>query len=107
MVTPMPEMNYTMISTTPSDENGMPKEPGAINGGMPKRSEPVKQTVVTIAVENIDNALLPRSRNSAGKPSPRKCPLEKWGLRHISKTLKGMSSASGNRPDKWGKTTPF
>ncbi len=56
-INPMPEMNYTMVGTTPSDQNGMPKEPGAINGGMPKRGEPVKNTVITIAVDNIDAAL--------------------------------------------------
>jgi len=57
MVNPMPEMDYTMIGTTPSDENGMPQKPGAINGGMPKRGNPVKQTVVTIGVDNIDDSL--------------------------------------------------
>jgi predicted enzyme related to lactoylglutathione lyase len=57
MVNPMPEMDYTMIGTTPSDENGMPQKPGAINGGMPKRGEPVKQTVVTIGVDNIEDSL--------------------------------------------------
>ncbi len=53
----MPEMQYTMISTTPSDENGMPKQPGAINGGMPKRNDMVKQTVVTVNVKSIDDSL--------------------------------------------------
>ena len=57
VVNPMPEMDYTMIGTTPSDENGMPQKPGAINGGMPKRGMPVKQTVVTIGVDNIEDSL--------------------------------------------------
>jgi uncharacterized protein len=57
MVNPMPEMNYTMVGTTMSDENGMPKEPGAINGGMAKRGNPVEHTVVTIHVDDIDAAL--------------------------------------------------
>jgi len=56
-VTPMPEMNYTMISTAPSDENGMPTKIGMINGGMPKRGQPIDQTVVTINVQSIDDAL--------------------------------------------------
>jgi uncharacterized protein len=56
-VTPMPEMNYTMIGTAPSDENGTPKEPGMINGGMPKRGQPIEHTVVTIHVQSIDDAL--------------------------------------------------
>jgi predicted enzyme related to lactoylglutathione lyase len=57
VVNPMPEMDYTMVGTTPSDENGMPQKPGAINGGMPKRQDPVKNTVVTIGVQNIDDSL--------------------------------------------------
>jgi uncharacterized protein len=57
MVNPMPEMNYTMVGTTPSDENGMPKEAGAINGGMAQRGKPVEHTVVTIHVDDIDAAL--------------------------------------------------
>ena len=30
----LPEMGYTMVGTTPTGENGMPSEPGSINGGM-------------------------------------------------------------------------
>ncbi len=56
-INPMPEMNYTMVGTVPSDENGVPKEPGAINGGMTKREEPVKNPVITIQVDDIDVAL--------------------------------------------------
>ncbi len=53
----MPEMNYTMVGTTESDENGMPKAPGAINGGMTKRQAPVSAPVITIGVDDIDAAL--------------------------------------------------
>jgi predicted enzyme related to lactoylglutathione lyase len=38
----IPEMEYTMVRTAESDENGMPKEPGAINGGMLQRQDPSK-----------------------------------------------------------------
>jgi predicted enzyme related to lactoylglutathione lyase len=31
---PVPDMDYTMVTTTPSGPEGMPTEPGAINGGM-------------------------------------------------------------------------
>jgi len=50
-------MRYTILNTTPTGENGMPKEPGAINGGMLERQEPVKSPVITIDVSNIDEAL--------------------------------------------------
>jgi predicted enzyme related to lactoylglutathione lyase len=52
-----PGMNYAMVGTTDSDENGMPKNPGAINGGMLKRQKPVSVPVITIDVEDIDASL--------------------------------------------------
>jgi uncharacterized protein len=57
MMNSMPDFNYTMVGTTDSTEQGMPKEPGAINGGMPMRGQPVDHTVVTIRVDDIDSAL--------------------------------------------------
>lgn len=59
----VPEMEYVMLGTTESDENGMPKQPGAINGGMMKRQDPLKHPVVTIDVENIDDALARVKKN--------------------------------------------
>ncbi len=52
-----PEMEYTMIRTTPVDENHMPVEPGAINGGMVKRERPVTAPVITIAVADMEAAM--------------------------------------------------
>ncbi|MGA2239608.1 MAG: VOC family protein [Candidatus Bathyarchaeia archaeon] len=59
----VPEMEYVMLGTTESDENGMPKQPGAINGGMMKRQDSLKHPVVTIDVENIDDALAKVKKN--------------------------------------------
>jgi predicted enzyme related to lactoylglutathione lyase len=53
----MPGVDYALASTTPTDDQGMPTEPGAINGGLLTRQEPVTSTVVTIDVEDIDKAL--------------------------------------------------
>ncbi len=52
----MPEVNYAMALTTDSDERGMPKAPGAINGGMGKRGEFLKGPVITIMVDDIPTA---------------------------------------------------
>lgn len=52
----IPGMGYTLVSTTPSTESG-PSEPGAINGGMLARQAPITAPVVTIEVEDIDQAL--------------------------------------------------
>jgi len=50
-------MSYWMLGTTDSDENGRPKIPGSINGGMGKREGPLKSIVVTIMVDDIEKAL--------------------------------------------------
>ncbi len=52
-----PDMEYIIVRTTEVDENRMPIESGAINGGMMKREEPITSPVITIAVENIDDAM--------------------------------------------------
>jgi predicted enzyme related to lactoylglutathione lyase len=59
----MPEMEYVMLGTVESDENGMPKKLGAINGGMMKRQDPLRHPVVTIDVESIDDALASVKKN--------------------------------------------
>jgi predicted enzyme related to lactoylglutathione lyase len=51
------DMGYWMLATTESTEQGMPKNPGSINGGMGKRAGPLKGIVVTIAVKDIDKSL--------------------------------------------------
>jgi uncharacterized protein len=53
----MPEMNYTIVQTTAVDEEHMPTEPGAINGGLMRRTRETPAPVITIDVESIDEAL--------------------------------------------------
>jgi uncharacterized protein len=52
----MPDMGYTMVTTTPSGDQG-PTEPGAINGGMFARKAPFTGPVITIGVDDLDDAL--------------------------------------------------
>ncbi|MGD0718488.1 MAG: VOC family protein [Thermoplasmata archaeon] len=52
-LTPLPQMNYTMLGTAPVDKDGMPTEPGTINGGMGKRGGPLEHPVFTIMVDEI------------------------------------------------------
>lgn len=51
--------NYVTVSTTETDENGMVKTPGAINGGFfPKKmDESAKYPSVVIAVDNLQEAM--------------------------------------------------
>jgi hypothetical protein len=49
---------YTIAMTTPVDqETQAPTEPGAINGGLMKRSADTPSPVITIGVDAIDDAL--------------------------------------------------
>lgn len=53
-----PEMQYTIVMTVPVDDKQMPTQPGAINGGMMKRSNTTPSSpVLTIEVLSIDEAL--------------------------------------------------
>jgi uncharacterized protein len=55
---PVPGGEYTVVMTTPVDEQTqLPTEPGAINGGMMQRDERTPSPVLTIDVEGIDDAL--------------------------------------------------
>lgn len=53
----IPGMDYTMVLTAEVDENHMPKEPGAINGGMYKRKEAGEPTTIVVGVSSIDDYL--------------------------------------------------
>ncbi|MGY0235130.1 VOC family protein [Longispora urticae] len=53
----VPDMEYAMAGTVDSDEQGMPTEIGAINGGLAPRRGPLTSPVLTIDVPDIDDAL--------------------------------------------------
>lgn len=55
-----PEMNeYVLVTTTETGENGMPKNPGAINGGFYKKSNdgPAQHPSVVIGVDDINASI--------------------------------------------------
>jgi hypothetical protein len=49
--------SYTILMTVPVDDRQLPTEPGAINGGLMKRSADTPHPVITIQVDEIDDAL--------------------------------------------------
>jgi uncharacterized protein len=54
----MPELDYTIVMTTPIDQRTqLPTEPGAINGGLMKRSTDTPSPVLTVDVDSIDVAM--------------------------------------------------
>lgn len=50
-------IDYWMVHTVATDKKGMPKEAGAINGGLMKRSAPKETPVIVIGVASIDSYL--------------------------------------------------
>jgi predicted enzyme related to lactoylglutathione lyase len=55
---PVPGGEYTIVMTTPVDEQTqLPTEPGAINGGMMQRDERTPSPVLTIDTDGIDETL--------------------------------------------------
>ncbi len=56
-LTDVPEMDYTMVGTVKVDTQGMPSEPGAINGGMFRRQSPLTAPIVVVDVDDLDVAL--------------------------------------------------
>jgi hypothetical protein len=62
-VTEIPDLDYTMVSSGPSGDEG-PTEPGYIGGGMMQRAEPFLAPNLVIDVENLEEAL--KAVNDAG-----------------------------------------
>ncbi len=83
-----PGMDYHMVGTAPSDKNGMPTEVGAINGGMTKRQEPVKNTVITVDVSDIE-ASLKSIEKLGGKVVQKKQPVADMGFTAYFKDTEG------------------
>lgn len=74
----MPQMSYVMAQTTPSGENQMPKEPGAINGGLFARPKEAPHPVVYVAVRSIEDALK-KVASAGGKVVTPKTPIPGMG----------------------------
>jgi uncharacterized protein len=56
-IEPMPELEYNFVQTGPTEDTGMPTEPGYIGGGMFQRQEDVGRPVITIDVDDLTKAL--------------------------------------------------
>ena len=65
------DMDYTIVRTVDVDEQQMPREPGAINGGMMKRSADTPAPVITINVDSIDDSLEKVEAGGGSVVSPR------------------------------------
>jgi len=52
----IPKMKYVILRTGPTDEKGMAKESGFINGGILRRQAPIDSAVITINVASIEDS---------------------------------------------------
>ncbi|VVB91896.1 Glyoxalase/Bleomycin resistance protein/Dioxygenase superfamily protein [uncultured archaeon] len=72
-------MDFQLVTTTPTDEEGMPLEPGGINGGLYKRERPEQTQSVVINVPSIDD-YLKKIEKAGGKVIQQKMPVEDFGF---------------------------
>ena len=75
----IPEMSYHMVATGPMGDQGMPSEPGFVNGGMFERQANVGQPVITIDVDDID-ACLAEVESHGGSTVEKKIPVGDMGF---------------------------
>ena len=52
-----PDGNYSIATTSPSDETGQPKEVGTVNGALMVRDNLAKATVVVMGTDSIDDTM--------------------------------------------------
>ena len=84
----MPGMDYTMVMSGPSGDNG-PTEPGYINGGMTSKSNlPASGPVITLGVDDID-ATLTKIEDTGGARMGEKVPVGEMGFAAYFKDCEG------------------
>jgi predicted enzyme related to lactoylglutathione lyase len=77
-LTDMPEMQYVIAQTAEVDEQQMPKEPGAINGGLFQRPKEAPHPTIYVGVSSIDDAVKKVER-AGGKVVTPKTPIPGMG----------------------------
>jgi predicted enzyme related to lactoylglutathione lyase len=97
-IQPIPELSYHMVSTGPVGDQGMPTEPGFVNGGMFERQAEVGQPVITIDVDDID-AALGEIEARGGSTVEKKIPVGEMGFaayfRDCEGNLLGLWQSAG------------
>ena len=97
-VQPIPELSYHMVATGPVGDQGMPTEPGFVNGGMFERQANVGQPVITIDVDDID-AALGEIEARGGSTVEKKIPVGEMGFaayfRDCEGNLLGLWQSAG------------
>ena len=87
-IQPMPELQYNMVSTGPTSDQGMPSEPGFIGGGMMQRATPIKSPVLVMQVDDIDKTIA-TVKEHGGKAVGKKMPVGDMGFAAYFKDTEG------------------
>jgi uncharacterized protein len=95
----IPELDYSTVETTPTDDANMPTESGAINGGMMRRQAPITGPVLTIGVADVD-ASLRRIEELGGKVAIPKQAVADMGFTAY------FSDPEGNLVGLWESAQP-
>jgi hypothetical protein len=95
----IPELDYSTVETTPTDDTNMPTESGAINGGMMRRQAPITGPVLTIGVADVD-ASLRRIEELGGKVAIPKQAVADMGFTAY------FSDPEGNLVGLWESAQP-
>ena len=75
----MPQMQYSLVTTTPTDDSGNLTEAGGINGGLLARQQPIMTPVITIGVADLDESLA-RIEKRGGKVMRGRQPVGDMGF---------------------------
>ena len=85
-----PGMNYSIVTTVATDNKQMPKEAGAINGGLMKRNHPRESPVIVVDVPSVDN-YIKKIKKAGGKVVLSKQKVSDMGLyARVSDTEKNV-----------------
>ena len=85
----IPELSYHMVATGPVEAQGMPSEPGFVNGGMlPRQPGSPSTPVITIDVDDIDAALADIEARG-GSTVEKKVPIGNMGFAAYFKDTEG------------------
>lgn len=84
----MPDLGYHLVSTCETDEKGMPRDPGSINGGMFEREGELDRPIITIHVDDMAQALA-RVESLGGSTVRGKEPVADMGFAAYFKDSEG------------------
>jgi uncharacterized protein len=77
-LTDMPEMQYVVAATVPVDDHQMPKEAGAINGGLFSRPKDAPNPTIYVGVASVD-ATVKKVEAAGGKVVTARTPIPGMG----------------------------